>query len=410
MGDKSSRSLHRLSALAVGKLSAPGYHADGGGLYLQVSASASKSWVFRFKLAGRAREMGLGPLHTITLADARSRAGECRKMLLDGIDPIEARNASRSRDQLDAAKSQTFDQCAAAYIKSHKGGWKNAKHASQWENTLATYVTPKFGKLAVQDVDTALVVQALEPIWQTKPETAGRVRGRIESILDWATVHKYRAGENPARWRGHLEKILPARAKVRQVEHHAALPYADIASFMTSLSEQAGSAARALNLLILTATRTNEAIGARRDEFDLTTSTWTIPPERMKGKRQHRVPLSAAAVSAVRAILESTKGDFLFPGSTKGKTLSNMAMLSTLKRMKRADLTVHGFRSTFRDWAAECTTYPNEMAEMALAHTVGDKVEAAYRRGDMFEKRRQMMDDWAGYCTGKPTDSRSKDL
>jgi len=398
MSVKSSRSLHRLSALAVGRLAAPGHHGDGGGLYLQVSGAGTKSWVFRFKRGGRAREMGLGSQQTITLADARTKASECRKMLLDGIDPIEARNAVRSHAQLKAAKSQTFDQCAAAYIKSNKSGWKNAKHVSQWENTLETYVSPKFGRVAVQDVDTALVVSALEPIWQSKPETAGRVRGRVESILDWATAHKYRSGENPARWRGHLEKILPSRKKVRVVEHHPALPYVEISDFTKAVAKQPGSAARGLHLLILTAARTQEIIGARREEFDMETKTWNVPPERMKAKRPHRVPLSPAAAAAVQSLLDTVKGEFLFPGAKTGKTLSDMAMLSVLKRMKRSDLTVHGFRSTFRDWAAECTDYPNEMAEMALAHTVGDKVEAAYRRGDMFQKRRNMMADWANYC------------
>ncbi|WP_454806069.1 tyrosine-type recombinase/integrase [Paraburkholderia fungorum] len=392
--------LYRLSSLGVARLKKPGRYCDGGGLYLQVSTARTRSWVYRFRRKGRLREMGLGPLHAMSLADARETAAQYRKLLFEGIDPIESRRAERTLQRAAAAHSRTFDECSKAFIRANRAGWKNEKHAMQWENTLAAYASPVIGPLPARDIDTALVVRVLEPIWHVKPETASRVRGRIESVLDWATVHRYREGENPAQWKGHLDKIFPARAKVRKVRHHAALPYAQVAAFMKALRAQEGLAARALELLVLTAARTNEVIGAVRGEFDLEAATWTVPAERMKAGRPHRVPLSGPALGLVRGLLDEAEGDLVFPGAKKGRPLSNMAMLTVLRRMKIADLTVHGFRSTFRDWAAECTRYSNEMAEMALAHTVDDKVEAAYRRGDMFRRRKQMMDDWAAYSGG----------
>jgi integrase len=349
-------------------------------------------------LDGRAREMGLGPVHTIPLAEARKRATECRRMRLDGIDPIEARTTQRDQNKLEATKAITFDACAAAYIDAHKTGWQNAKHRDQWRNTLNTYASPVFGSLPVQAIDVGLVMKALEPIWQTKPETASRLRGRIEAVLDWATVRGYREGENPARWRGHLDKLLPARNKVRKVEHHPALPYDELADFIAALRSQEGVAARALEFLILTAGRTGEIIGARWDEVDLKEKIWVVPAERMKGGREHRVPLPATAVAILEQMKEMRESDFVFPGGKSGKPLSNMAMLAVLKRMERGELTAHGFRSSFRDWAAERTNFPHEVAEMALAHTVSDKVEAAYRRGDLFQKRRQIMEAWARFC------------
>lgn len=404
------RGIQRLSALRVEKLKEPGYHADGAGLWLQVTASGTKSWIFRFMLAGRAREMGLGAVHTIGLAEARIRAAECRKLLLDGIDPIEARNATKQARRISASKVLTFDEAAKAYIASHRAGWKNAKHAEQWENTLATYVSPVIGGYHVENISTALVRKVLDPIWQTKSETAARVRGRIESILDyWAATMEVHHYANPARWKGHLENLLPHRkemagagVKAAKREHHAALPYTEIGGFFVSLREQTGIAAKALEFTILTAARTSEAIGARWDEIDFKAQAWTVPAERMKAKKEHRSPLSGRAIEILRELSKIKQGEFVFPGRSNDSALSNMAMLQLLKRMGRGDLTVHGFRSTFRDWAAEQTNYPREVAEMALAHTVGDKVEAAYRRGDLFEKRRRMMEDWATYCARKP--------
>lgn len=369
-------------------------YADGGGLYLQISRSGTKSWIFRFAMEGREREMGLGPVHTIGLSDARLLAAEARKLKLRGEDPIEARRAERQAKKLDDARAMTFKQAAAAYIKANKAGWKNAKHAAQWEATLAAYADPIFGALPVAAVDTGLVMKALEAIWTEKPETASRLRGRVESVLDWATARGYRKGENPARWRGHLEKLLPARSKVKAVEHHAALPYRELPKFMAALRGQAGVGARALEFAILTAARTGEVIGATWDEIDLDAETWTVPKERMKAKREHRVFLSDSALAVLKPLKEAARSNYVFPGGKDGKPLSNMAMLTTLKRMKRDDLTAHGFRSTFRDWAAETTNYPSEVVEMALAHVVSNKVEAAYRRGDLFEKRKGRMRDW----------------
>ncbi len=397
-----ARTIGKLTALAVNQAKRRGYYGDGGGLFLQVSASGAKSWVFRFKDGGRLREMGLGPTHTVSLAEARQKALECRKARLDGRDPIEARRAERMRLKFDAAKAMTFAACAERYIALHKAGWRNPKHAAQWPATLSTYVYPFFGLLPVQAIDVGLVMKAIEPIWVQKPETAGRVRGRIESVLDWATARGYRQGENPARWRGHLENLLPKKSKVRRIEHHAALPYAEIAVFMAELRKQEGVAARALEFAILTAARTGEVIGATWGEIDLDERLWTVPGERMKAGKEHRVPLSGAALAIVEEMRKIRRGDHIFPGPKEGRPISNMAMLMLLRRMDRGDLTAHGFRSSFRDWAAERTTFPAEVAEMALAHTVSDKVEAAYRRGDLFLKRRQLSEAWAKFCKAAP--------
>ena len=394
---RAMRLIGKLTSLSVRQARRRGLYGDGGGLFLQVSESGAKSWVFRFKKADRLRVMGLGPAHTITLAEARDRARECRKLRLDGIDPIEARRAERAQAKLDAAKAVTFAECADAYITAHKAGWRNPKHAAQWPATLATYVNPTFGELPVQAIDTALVTRVMEPIWTKKPETASRVRGRIESILDWATARGYRQGENPARWRGHLENLLPRRSKVRRVEHHAALPYSELSAFMLALRQQEGVAARALEFTILTAARTGEVIGARWEEINIAERLWSVPAERMKAGREHRVPLCGKALEIVEE-MRAIGGNFIFPGGKRGKPLSNMAMTMLLRRMGHGDQTVHGFRSTFRDWAAERTNFPAEVAEMALAHAVTDKVEAAYRRGDLFEKRRALAEAWAKFC------------
>ena len=319
-----ARTIGRLTALKVDKAKRPGMYADGGGLYLRVTHSGTKNWVFRFMLNGRPRWMGVGPLHTIGLAEARNRAAGFRLQRHDGIDPIERRRAERLEARLDAAKAMTFKECAAMYVASHRAGWRNPKHAAQWQATLATYAEPVIGGLSVQAIDTALVLKVLEPIWTAKPETAGRVRGRIESILDWAKVRGYRAGENPARWRGHLDKLLPARSKVRRVEHHAALPYAELPGFLVSLREQEGIAARALEFAILTAARTGEVIGARWAEMDLLDKTWTLPAARMKAGREHRVPLSARALAILEEMQPHRQAEdaFVFPGGKNGRPLS----------------------------------------------------------------------------------------
>jgi integrase len=392
-----ARLIGKLTTLSVRQARHRGLYGDGGGLFLQVSERGTKSWVFRFKKDGRLRVMGLGPVHTIGLAEARERARECRRLRLDGIDPIEVRRSRQVATRLEEARAMTFTQCAAAYIVAHRAGWRNAKHAAQWSATLAAYVDPVLGNLAVQSVDIALVLRVLEPIWTTKPETASRVRGRIENVLDWATARGYRAGENPARWRGHLENLLPKRSKVRRVEHHAALPYPEIGPFMVELHQQEGIAARALEFTILTASRTGEVIEARWNEINIAEKLWVVPGARMKAGKEHRVPLSRRAMVIVNEMFAIRSGDYVFPGAKAGRALSNMAFLMLLRRMSRGDLTTHGFRSSFRDWAAEVTAFPAEVAEMALAHTVSSKVEAAYRRGDLLEKRRQLAEAWAAY-------------
>ncbi|WP_104657853.1 tyrosine-type recombinase/integrase [Ralstonia insidiosa] len=394
-----SRQIHRLNALRVAKEVAPGYHADGGGLYLQISQSGSRSWIYRYMLAKRAREMGLGPLSAISLAEARAEAARCRKLVAAGIDPIEERK-ERERAAQATPDGLPFRQAAADYIASQREGWKNAKHAQQWENTLETYAYPVIGDTDVRDIDTAMIVRVLQPIWMKKAETASRVRGRIECVLDAAKVLGKRSGENPARWRGHLDKLLPKRERSKKVKHHPALPWAQIPEFMTHLAERMAPAARVLHLLILTGVRTTEALEAKPEEFDLERRVWTVPPDRMKMEKELRVPLSEPAMQIVREALK-TADVYLFPGQKKGKPLSNMAMLNMLDRMGYDGITVHGFRSTFRDWVAECTEYPDSLAEMALAHAVESKVEGAYRRGDMLERRRRMMEEWARYCSGQ---------
>ena len=390
-----AREVHRLSAKAVEKAKRPGYYADGGNLYLQVSPGLTKSWIFRYTRQGRSHEMGLGSERVFSLAEARGKASDTRRLLGEGLDPISAREGRRTRERLEKASTLTFAKCAEKYIGAHRAGWRNPKHISQWENTLETYAGPIIGRLAVKDVDTALVLRVLEPIWTKKPETATRLRGRIERILDWARVMGYRAGENPARWRGHLDKLLPAALNRKNRTHLAALSYDEIGAFVVNLRAREGIAARALEFAILTAARTGEVIGARSNEIDLEKALWTVPAARMKAGREHRVPLSPRALEIAKA---QPDGLFLFAGGKDKQGLSDMALLEVLRRMGRDGLTVHGFRSTFRDWASERTSYPREVCEMALAHAISDKVEAAYRRGDLFEKRRKLMLDWAKFC------------
>jgi integrase len=370
--------------------------ADGGNLYLQATLgkgyTVRRSWVFRYELDGRRHDLGLGSLDTINLLEAREKARLLRQQLVDGIDPFEAkRQAKKERlAKLAAeARAMTFRQCAEACMKSHQAGWKNAKHAAQWRSTLETYAYPVLGDLAVDDIATAHIVRVLEPIWKDKPETASRVRGRIEKVIGWATVRGFRSGDNPARWRGHLQELFAAKSRVRPVEHHAALPYTDLPAFMADLRSRNSLSAHALEFTVLTAVRTGETIGATWDEIDFAAKTWTIPAVRMKAGKAHKVPLSDRAADILASA--PREGEHIFP-------LSNMAMLELLRGM-RPGTTVHGFRSSFRDWAAERTSYPNHVAEAALAHTIGDKVEKAYRRGDLFEKRRRLMADWATWCS-----------
>ena len=391
--------INRLTAIKIKSLSKPGLHADGGGLYLRILDGGNKSWIFRYTRHKKAHQMGLGPLRDSTLAEARAEAEQCRKWLKAGIDPITHRKTGRAKQAASEAKALTFKECAVAYIKAHSDKWNNAKHINQWENTLSTYVYPEFGALPVDAIDLSLVLKVLEPIWKTKTETASRLRARIERILDWAEVRGCREGSNPARWKGWLETQLPAPSEIQKVVHHEALPYEDMGTFMKALREKKTVSARSLEFTILTAARTEEVIAATWFEMDIDKGVWTRPWDRMKGKKEHRIPLSAEALAILEEMKAVSTSDYVFPGREPKRPQSNMTMLQLAKRLWSKNLTVHGFRSTFRDWTAERTGYAREVAEMALAHTIENKVEAAYRRGDLFEKRRRMMRDWADYCS-----------
>jgi integrase len=395
--------MSKLNAARMRSLTKPGTYGDGAGLYLQVRGSANRSWLYRFKLHGKSHLMGLGTVVDVSLAEARDAAAAARKRVRQGINPIDQRRADRVENTAQAGL--TFAQVADAYIAAHEPSWRNAKHRQQWRNTLGTYAEPTLGKLPVGQVDVGAVMRVLEPLWLTRTETASRLRGRIESILDYATARGWRSGENPARWRGHLDNLLPTRSKVTRVQHHPALPWRDVGSFMARLVQEEGVSALALQFVILTVARTSEAIGARWSEIDMQAHIWTVPAERMKAGREHRVPLSDAAMDILRAAAKLVTSPnplaYIFPGGKTGKALSSMALLMLLRRMERSDLTAHGFRSTFRDWCAEMTNYPRELAEAALAHTLRDRTEAAYQRGDLMEKRRRLMAEWATYC-GRP--------
>jgi integrase len=385
------RRLHRLSVKQVENLKRSGYWCDGGGLYLQVSPARTKSWVFRFTLDGRTREMGLGGLQDVSLSDARRKASGARKLLVDAIDPIVDRDARRAQAK---AVVMTFEEAAGAYIDAHQAAWRNEKHRKQWRSTLATYAYPTIGNVPINAISTEDVLSVLKPIWTAKTETASRVRQRLELVLDWGRAMGFRTEENPARWRGHLQNLLPAPAKIKRVEHHAAMPHRDIGAFIESLRKEDGVAARALEFLVLTATRTSEVIGARFEEFDLDERTWVIPANRMKSAREHRVPLCERAVEIVRS---QPQGAFVFAGQRKGRPLSKTALWALLKTMGY-ECTAHGFRSSFRTWAGETTNFPREVCEAALAHVLTDKTEAAYQRGDLFTKRAKLMNAWSQYC------------
>ena len=388
----------KLTALTAKKLTKPGHHGDGGGLYLRI-AEGRKSWMFRYKRAGKTHWLGLGAFDDFTLAEARDAARECRRQLKENIDPKEARRAAKAAAL--EAESITFKVMAEKYIKAHEAEWRNEKHAAQWSSTLEAYAYPVLGERPVHSVGVNDVLEALEPIWTAKPETASRVRGRIEAVLDYAAARKLRSSENPARWRGNLDHLLPARAKIAAVEHHAALPWADLPGLMERLGGSKGAAALCLRFLALTATRSMEARGATWAEIDLDAKTWTIPGNRMKAGKEHRIPLSAQAVAILTemAQLGRAPNKLVFEGGRKARPLSDVALSKALRVAGAGEYTVHGLRSTFRDWCAERTAYPREVAETALAHTNKDKVEAAYLRGDHFEQRRRLMDDWGTYAT-----------
>ena len=408
-----ARQQNRLTAVEVQRKSSPGRYGDGGGLYLQIGPTGAKSWLFRYQFGGKSRRMGLGAVHAVSLKEARERAAECRNRLSEGKDPLEEREGALEAARVEAARSRTFQTYALEYVSQNEPAWRNAKHRQQWRNTLATYVYPKIGDLQIRSINAKLVADVLrqpveakkggmtQPFWIARPETADRVRGRMEAILDYAMALEQRDTINPASLHARLRNLLPQRPKLGGVKHHAALPFEDMTSFFRRLRSQPALAALGLQLLILTAARTGEVLFATWDEFDLKKQVWTIPAVRMKAGRDHRVPLSEAAIAVVERLKDLDQGsNFIVPGLKPNKPLSNMAFLQLLKRMGYDDLTSHGFRSTFRDWAAECTSFPREVVEMALAHTIENKVEAAYRRSDLFGKRMKLMDAWADFCLG----------
>lgn len=386
-----------LSALQVSRLLDKGHHAVGGvtGLYLYVTSTGARSWVLRIGVGKKRKHMGLGGFPSVTLAMAREQARTARSEFRAGLDPIAARRKAVSKLLAEQLNAVTFESAAKAYIDAHGDTWKNPKHRAQWSATLATYAFPVIGNLQTAHVTQAHVLAVLEPIWKTKNETAARLRGRIEAVLDWATVRGYREGENPARWKGRLDKLLPAPGKIQKTVHRKALTIDAVPQFMRDLHDKEGIAARALEFVVLTAARSGEVRGATWSEIDLDAAVWVVPGDRMKAGREHRVPLCTQAVELLKKMPRFVGNEHVFP-SPRGKVLSDMALLAVMRRME-VDAVPHGFRSTFRDWVGERTDYPRELAEQALAHTLESKVEAAYRRGDALEKRRTMMQEWSDF-------------
>jgi integrase len=397
-----AKGVYRLTARDLKRKTA-GTYGDGLGLWLQVSAGkhgTNRSWEFRYTVHGRPRYMGLGSVHTVGLAGARELARECRELRLRGIDPIEHRKAQRAAQAAAAKRAMSFDECARAYMAAKRAEWRSAKHAGEWVSTLARDVSPAIGKLPVETIDTALVVRALKPVWERAPESASRLRGRIEAILDWAAVSGFRSADipNPARWPAHLEHVFAAPSK-RAKEHLAAMPFADVPAFMAKLRAVGGTAAIALEFLILTAARRGEVLGATWGEINRDEAVWEIPSARMKSGKLHRVPLSPRCIEILRQQRSAREGDLIFPGQSGA--LNENAFRYIMRRLGVGQYTAHGFRSSFRDWCGEHTNFPREIAEAALAHATGDRVEQAYRRGDAIEKRRKLMNAWASYC-GRP--------
>lgn len=390
------KKARELSAVEVKRLTEPGLRAVGGvaGLHLQVTKTGARSWVLRATVGTKRRDIGLGGYPDVSLASAREKAREMREKIQQGIDPVAERRALRSSLLAQQVRDITFEQCASEVIKKKQAESRNAKHGQQWENTLRTYAYPTLGKMAISDVGLPHILNVLKPHWETKTETMTRVRQRIEAVLAWATVHGHRSGDNPARWKGNLDAILPKPSKIAKVKHHKALPIDDMGEFMARLRRKRGVAARALEFLILTASRTSEVRGATWDEIDIDGAVWVIPASRMKAEKEHRVPLSDEAIALLKMMPSGPGAVFI---TARERQLNENAMSNLLKRMD-VDATVHGFRSTFRDWAAERTSYPHHVCEMALAHTIKNSAEAAYRRGDLMEKRARLMQDWAKFC------------
>ncbi|WP_443690434.1 tyrosine-type recombinase/integrase [Pseudomonas sp.] len=412
--------MGKLTVKQIENMTAPGTYEDGDGLRLLIKPNGKKYWVLRFQLSGKRREMGLGTYPVIGLKEARQNSSDKRRLLRDGIDPLQARDEERAAqlvaEQQRKNKSVTFRDVSVDYIEAHRAGWKNVKHAQQWTNTLATYADPVIGDLATNQITTEHILEVLKPIWGNKAETASRVRNRIELVLDAAKARGLRDGENPARWRGHLDKLLPPSSKAKRTQNHPALPYSELSRFIPTLNSIEGQSACALKMTILTACRTSEVLAADWSEIDLKAKLWAIPGARMKAGKVHTVPLSDALVGLLNGLPRIQDSSLLFPGTRKGRPISNMAMLMTLRRMDQSDIegggkgwrdnndrviTAHGFRSTFRDWAAECTHHTREVCEMSLAHVVANGAEAAYWRSDLLEKRRALMADWADFVGQK---------
>lgn len=393
-----ARPIHKLSARGVATSTKTGLYSDGGGLYLQVSRSGSKSWIYRFMMNRKVRDMGLGSVLDFTLAEAREKARDCRRLVHEGIDPIEERNERRHNNVARQNSSRTFKDCAEEYLRVHSPAWKNKKHIQQWENTLTTYAYPRLGKLPVQKITTEHVTAALLPIWTVKTETATRLRGRIERILDWATVQSLLEGANPARWKGHLDNVLPAPNKLKKVKHFSALPYADLPDFLRKLQTQQSVSAAALTFLILTASRSGEVRLAIWSEIDLAKRVWTIPADRMKAGREHTIPLCNEAIQIIERMQPLHQSPYVFSGISPGRPMSDMTLTKCLRRMEYPDITVHGFRSSFRDWAGETTNFGRDVIEAALAHQLKDKTEAAYYRSNLLDKRRLLMRAWEQFC------------
>jgi integrase len=406
MGKLTSKAIQKLA-----KEGKKGSTGDGQGLYLQITLGGSVSWIYRFKLQGKQRYMGLGAYPDASLSEARELAADNRKLVRQGIDPLEARKEEENEAQ---EATVTFTSCAARYIKAHRRSWRNAKHARQWVSTLKTYARPKIGEKTIEEISTQDVLEILKPIWTIKNETAKRVQGRVENILDYAAAHGYRDPVNPARWRGHLDKLLAKPSRVQKVKHYPAMPYDQVDDFFKAVQEYSSMSSKALQFLILTATRTSEVLSAAWKEVDLDNATWTIPADRMKANREHRVPLSRQAVALLTALPRIKGNSHVFPGMKSGRPLSNMALLQFMRGLgyglsgAKGNFVPHGFRSSFRDWTGEVTSYPRDVAEMALAHTIQNKVEAAYRRGDLFEKRRAMMQEWADFVLSGSEKIKSK--
>ena len=392
-----AKQINKLSVRGIKSQNKSGRYADGNGLYLQVGKSGAKSWLFRYMLDGKSREMGLGSIRIETLSQAREKAKHCKKLLKSGTDPIRDRQKHIAIEKADNKEMLSFQKCTEGYLKAHSASWRSARHAGIWLSSVKRFAYPIVGSIHVNKIERGHIMNILDPIWREKTDTASRLRGRLESILNWATVQEYRKGDNPARWRGYLDQLLPKPSEIHTVKHFAALPYREINAFMSKLKEREALSALALRLIILTACRSIEVREAEWSEFDLENATWTIPTERRKMKKEHVIPLCKEALDIIQSIPRAEDSVHLFTGPRSNKPMSDVVFKKLMERMKVTGITTHGFRSTFRDWAAEQTSFPREVIEDCLAHQLRDKTEAAYFRSNLLDKRRELMNKWADY-------------